>query len=135
MQNKELAKDYIQRSEIRLEAIEVLLKRKSWADVVRECQEVTELTLKALLRSCGIEPPRLHDVSGILSSHSERLPSELKSKLPWMIQLSKHLRRDRELAFYGSEDLTPSAFYSEDDATSVFKDSKELVRLIKPFIV
>jgi len=26
------------------------------------------------------------------------------------------LRRDRELAFYGAEDLVPSEFYAQDDA-------------------
>lgn len=30
--------------------------------------------------------------------------------------MSKELRRDRELAFYGAEDLTPSTFYERADA-------------------
>jgi hypothetical protein len=32
-----------------------------------------------------------------------------------LAEISRHLRRDRELAFYGSDDLTPSEFYKEDD--------------------
>ena len=38
----------------------------SWADGVRESQEVVELALKGLLRVSGIEPPRIHDVSEVL---------------------------------------------------------------------
>ncbi len=30
----------------------------------------------------------------------------------------RSLRRDRELAFYGSEDLTPSDFYTREDAAA-----------------
>jgi HEPN domain-containing protein len=36
------------------------------ADVVGESQEIVELALKGLLRSCGIDPPRIHDVSDVL---------------------------------------------------------------------
>ena len=49
MQNKNLAEDYLKRAAIRLKAVEVLLNYKSYADVVRESQEVVELALKALL--------------------------------------------------------------------------------------
>ena len=47
MQNKNLAEDYLKRAAIRLKAVEVLLNYKSYADVVRESQEVVELALKA----------------------------------------------------------------------------------------
>ena len=106
MQNKELAKDYIKRAEIRLKAIEVLLMHQSYADVVRESQEVVELALKALLRQCGIEPPRIHDVSAILIAEKARIPTK-GAIIERLAKISKSMRRDRELAFYGSEDLTP----------------------------
>ena len=67
MQNKTLAFDHILRASKRLLAVKVLFDEESWADVVRESQEVVELALKALLRSCLIEVPRIHDVSGIIS--------------------------------------------------------------------
>jgi HEPN domain-containing protein len=62
--NDELARDYLRRSEARLKALDVLFREQSWADVVRESQEIVELTLKALLRACGIDPPRVHDLAG-----------------------------------------------------------------------
>ena len=77
MKNQALAADYIRRATIRLRAIDVLFEGESWADVVRESQEVVELALKALLRACGVEAPRIHDVSDVLLAERARLPAAL----------------------------------------------------------
>ena len=66
MHNPDLAADYLRRAGSRLKALAVLMDEESWADVVRESQEVVEICLKALLRSARIEVPRIHDVSGVL---------------------------------------------------------------------
>ena len=116
MKNKGLVKDYIERARIRIGAVEYLYSKNSWADVVRESQEIVELALKALLRECHIEVPRIHDVSGILTQEKEKLPAALHKDLEKICDISRSLRRDRELAYYGSEDLTPSEFYQEKDA-------------------
>ncbi len=132
MQNQDLAKDYIKRAEIRLSAIELLLKLKSYADVVRESQEAIELALKATLRSFGIEFPRIHDVSQILIAEQKRLPKSLDIKK--LAAISKNLRRDREIAFYGSEDLTPSDFYDVSDAEAALEAARYTVESVKPHI-
>jgi hypothetical protein len=134
MQNRDLARDYLRRSEVRLRALTVLYDGGSWADVVRESQEIVELTLKGLLRSCGVSPPRVHDVSDVLLAERERLPRELAGQVARMVSVSRRLRRDRELAFYGAEDLTPSGFYTEDDARAARTDAEELVGLIAPHV-
>ena len=126
MQNRDLAQDYIKRAEIRLKAVELLLTYKSYADVVRESQEIVELALKALLRQSGIEPPRIHDVSAILLAEKQKIAGKLKT-IDRLAKISKAMRRDRELAFYGSEDLTPSQFYAEDDATTAMADARFVV--------
>lgn len=116
MQNKSLAKDYIERARKRLSALAALQKEEAWADVVRESQEVVELALKALLRHHHIEVPRIHDVSGILENEKSRFSADVQKNLTRYMQISRSLRRDRELAFYGSEDLTPQEFYKKEDA-------------------
>ena len=45
MHNSELALDYVKRAEVRLRALDVLYDGESWADVVREAQEIVELAL------------------------------------------------------------------------------------------
>ncbi|KYG64705.1 hypothetical protein AZI86_10870 [Bdellovibrio bacteriovorus] len=132
MQNKGLAKDYAERAQIRLGAVEYLYSKKAWADVVRESQEVVELVLKSLLRHCHIDVPRIHDVSGILQEEKARMPTVLHKDLDKICSISRSLRRDRELAYYGSEDLTPSEFYKEEDATEALKSAKFVVdRVVK----
>ena len=116
LHNRGLATDYVRRATVRLRAIEVLHRAASWADVVRESQEAVELALKGLLRGVGIDPPRLHDVSGVLRGERDRLPESVQDRVDRMAAISRDLRRDRELAFYGAEDLIPSEFYGEEDA-------------------
>jgi HEPN domain-containing protein len=134
MQNKSLAKDYIERAKIRIGAVQYLYSKKSWADVVRESQEIVELALKALLREVHIEVPRIHDVSGILLQEESRLPKEILKDLGRLCEISRSLRRDRELAFYGSDDLTPSEFYQEKDANEAIASAQFVVEKIAQFI-
>jgi len=134
VRNLELARDYVRRAEIRLRALDLFLAAESWADVVRESQEVVELTLKALLRSCGVDPPRIHDVSDILLAERARLPAGLDDKVDELAAISKQLRRDRELAFYGAEDLIPTDFYSRDDATRAMDGARRTVKAVRPHV-
>jgi len=135
MRNPELAQDYVRRAKVRLQALDLFFDAGSWADVVRESQEIVELTLKALLRSCGVDPPRLHDVSDVLMAERERLPEEIGRELEPLIEISRQLRRDRELAFYGAEDLTPSDFYSEEDATRARAGARRVVEAVEPHVL
>jgi len=116
MRNERLADDYLRRAASRILAIDVLLREQSWADVVRESQEVVELVLKALLRIMNVDVPQIHDVSPLLLEHRDRLPPAARAAVEELAGASRSLRRDRELSFYGSEDLTPSEFYQRDDA-------------------
>jgi HEPN domain-containing protein len=124
--NDGLAKDYLKRAGSRLRALEVLMAERSWADVVREAQEIVEITLKGLLRACRIEVPQVHDVSPVLLDNRELLPREIDGQLDELVKISRSLRRDRELAFYGSEDLTPSEFYKEEDAVTALAQARML---------
>lgn len=134
MKNRDLAADYVHRANVRLLALDVLYDAKSWADVVRESQEVVELALKGLLRSAGVEAPRIHDVSDVLLAEGERMPASLQGELGRLAAISRDLRRDRDLAFYGAEDLTPSRFYGEADATRARDGARLVVRLVGPLV-
>jgi len=124
MKNQDLAKDYIERASHRLAAVEVLFARQAWADVVRESQEIVELCLKGLLRLSNVEAPRHHDVSGVLLDSIDQLPKTVQPQAKTLAKISKQMRRDRELSFYGTEDLTPSDFYQKEDAEKAFEDAK-----------
>lgn len=134
MQNRELAADHLRRAAARLRALDVLHEAGSWADVVRESQEVVELALKGLLRACGVEPPRIHDVADVLLAERQRLPQTLHPELDRLATISRALRRDRELAFYGAEDLTPSTFYREADAVTARDSARAVVAAVQPHV-
>ena len=127
MRNRTLAADHVRRAEARLKALDVLYEAESWADVVRESQETVELALKGLLRSAGIDPPRVHDVADVLEAERSRLPAALAGDIDRLAAASRGLRRDRELAFLGAEDLVPSDFYREPDAAEALDDARFVV--------
>ena len=113
MTSPDLARSYLAKAQLRLEVLAFLLERGGYSDVVREAQELVELALKALLRLVGVEPPHHHDVGGLLLEHGGRLPAELRERLPRAAEISKSLRRERELAFYGDIDFIPTEEYTE----------------------
>lgn len=127
MHNGDLAADYIRRSALRLRAIETLHQAQAWADVVRECQEAVELALKGMLRAAGAIPPRVHDVSVALREKAAALPEIAREHVDRLARISRELRRDRELSFYGTEDLVPSDFYTEEDATRALTNARFVV--------
>jgi HEPN domain-containing protein len=127
MTNPKLSRDYLIRSRKRLKAIALLLEEEAFPDVVRESQEVVELLLKAVLRSFGIPVPFSHDVSEVLADNAGRLPAGAQVHVPRWARISRQLRKDRELAFYGSEDVTPSSFYSRADADEAKAMAEEIL--------
>ncbi len=134
MRNRTLAADYVRRAATRLRAIDVLFEAESWADVVRESQEVVELALQGLLRAAGVDPPRVHDVAEVLEAERTRLPAALAGDVDRLAAASRDLRRDRELAFYGAEDLTPSDFYREGDAVEARAAARLVVERVRPHV-
>ena len=135
MRNQTLAVDHVRRAGARLRALDVLYDAESWADVVRESQEVVELALKGLLRAAGVDPPRVHDVADVLGAERGRLPAALAGDIERLAEASRSLRRDRELAFYGAEDLTPSDFYRKADADAARASARLVVGLVRPHVL
>ncbi|MBM3560848.1 MAG: HEPN domain-containing protein [Alphaproteobacteria bacterium] len=135
MRNRDLATDHLRRASARLRALDVLFDAASWADVVRESQEIVELTLKGLLRACGVEPPRIHDVADVMLAERDRLPADLAPHFVRLAAISRALRRNRELAFEGAEDLTPSTFYREADAITARDSARDVVAAVRPHVV
>ena len=134
MHDRNLAQDHVWRADVRLRALDVLFEAGSWADVVCESQEIVELALKGLLRAHGVVPPRIHDVSGVLIAEQDRLPQSVRDRLDELTAISKDLRRDREIAFYGAEDLTPTGFYDRADAERARTAARTTVDSVRPHV-
>lgn len=66
----------------------------------------------------------------MLVTESDHLPPSLRAAVPDLAAVSRSLRRDRELAFYGAEDLTPSGFYARSDAEAARDGARRVVRAV-----
>lgn len=130
MQEK-LAEDYFKRAKIRRKIIFELLKEKDYADVVRESQEIVELVLKGLLILYGIEFPKAHDIGKIINENIDAFPQNIREKAPILSKISKTLRKDRELSFYGTEDIIPLEYYTLEDAEESIAMVDEVLSVIK----
>lgn len=122
MNNRTLAQSYLQKAEVRLKVIDLLVEEKAFSDVIREAQEAVELALKGILRQIGIEPPKLHDVGGLIREYRDKLPAAVAAEAENLAAISKWLRKEREFAFYGDVDFIPTLEYSLDDALKAKRD-------------
>lgn len=128
MTNTSLAQSYLIKARHRLKVLDVLMADGAYSDVVREAQEVVELSLKGMLREVGVEPPKWHDVGQLLQDHSARLPDAVRSALPVLVSASSWLRKEREFSFYGDIDFIPTERYSLDDAERALSAAQSAVR-------
>jgi HEPN domain-containing protein len=136
MNSKALAKEYLERCKKRLKALELLYKERSYADVVREAQEIVELCGKGILRACGIDPPKWHDISDLIIDLAKRYKDfkEFEKDFKKYAKFSKWLRKERELSFYGEIDFLPSEEYKESDAKRAKEAAKFSIELLEKIL-
>jgi len=135
MTNDSLAKSYFTKAEKRLKILDILLNEEDYSDVVREAQEIVELSLKGMLRYVGIEPPKYHDVSSILIEHREKYENISSKEIKRIAKISKQLRKERELAFYGDIDFIPTEEYTLGDAKKAIEGANFVVNLTKRIMI
>ena len=116
MTNANLPLGYLRSATRRLETLPILKDSGGYNDVVREAQEIVELALKAILRWIGKDPPHRHDVGPEIIQYLNHLDNAVHDEARLVAAASKHLRKDRELAFYGADDFVPDESYTPDEA-------------------
>jgi len=135
MTTDELAHDYFRRAKVRRRVLDLLFEAGEYADVVREAQELVELSLKGMLRWAGIDPPRWHDVGAVLESQRERLPDAVRGPvLATLVKASSRLRKEREMAFYGEIDLIPGKSYDREEALSAIASADHVLAALPHFL-
>jgi HEPN domain-containing protein len=125
-----LAADYIRRAHMRVRAVEALIDVGDFADAVRESQESVELAIKAVLKLKDLTYPRAHDVARLLRDPRIVGPLLTAEELARIERISKSLRRDRELSFYGDADVVPLEYYERSDADAALAYLREVLVLV-----
>ncbi len=71
-----------------------------------------------------------------MREHRDRFPEDVRSVLDDLANISKRLRKERELAFYGDLDFIPTEEYSVEDARQAQDEARRVLevagRVIKP---
>ena len=130
MKKDELTSAYLSKSEVRLKALYFYRDQAAYSDVVREAQELVELLLKAVLRAIGVEVPKVHDVGKTLEANQSLLPSLIVTHLHDLKRISKRLRKERELSFYGAEDFVPTQEYDLSDANQAIEEAEFVYNVV-----
>lgn len=131
MTNDDLSSSYLIKAEKRLKILDILMKEEDYSDVVREAQEIVELAQKSILRKLGIDPPKWHDVSDIILANLELIPDEIHQDIKKIINITKWLRGEREISFYGDIDFIPTSEYDIEDARKAIYCAVEWVSICR----
>jgi HEPN domain-containing protein len=129
--NLEMARSHLRQARQILDEAERHRAAGAWHLAVRRSQESVELALKAALRAAAVEVPHVHDVSVFLIDNAERFPEALTSHLERVVSISRRLRGEREVSFYGDEEVgaPPERLYSSPDAEEALRDARFVVGL------
>lgn len=128
MTSNSLAASLIRQARSRILLVETARAAGDHHIAVREAQEVVELALKGLLRSIGIEPSRVHDVSRDLLAARSKLIAVGIAHPDQLANASRRLRKEREVSFYGDVDLFPEETYDESDSQAALDAALLCVR-------
>lgn len=81
----------------------------------------------------GIEPPKWHDVSPILRREKNRFPQWFQEHLDELVSISRSLRKERELAMYGDEELgvPPEELYTRIDGENAIRSAEKVLTLVE----
>jgi HEPN domain-containing protein len=134
MTTDRLARAYLVKARARLKMLTMLLADGDYSDVVREAQEAVELATKGMLRRVGVEPPKWHDVGEILLEQAALFPPAVQAELSRVAAISRALRKERELSFYGDEDFIPTDAYDKAFAEKMAQDAAWVVALAEQVI-
>lgn len=132
-----MARGYLTRARRILTEAETHHGEGAWNMVVRRCQEAVELALKGALRKAGLEVPKIHDVSAVLAKHKSRFEGRIVDQMEQLSSISRTLRQDRELSFYGDEEAGVPAeeLFTQQDAEQALEEAKFVLEVCREFIV
>ena len=136
MTSRKISRDYLEKVEVRLEALRLYLHRGRYDDVVREAQEAVELLVKGALRFVGLDPPRRHDAAPVLLQHLDRFPPVWRAEATAIAETSERLFAERGHAFYGDESdlVPPSELFERAEAEEAVRAVERVLGLYRDLL-
>lgn len=136
MRSLRIAESYLRQARARLEDALDAMQDENHPYAVRLSQECVELSLKAVLKTIGIEYPKVHDVSDIFPEIRDRLPDWFKAEIDFLQESSKLLFKKREPSLYGEEEtlLSPNEVMNRTDAEDATNRAEKTCQLCEKLI-
>ena len=136
MTNHGAAENSLRRARIVLQEAEALSAAGHWNLCVRRSQESVELALKGALAWAGIDVPKVHDVGPMLKANAGRFPAQFAEAIPRLASISRSLRAEREISFYGDPEsgIAPEELYSADDALEALRNARFVIEQCVPLL-
>ena len=131
MTNEEMGQSSLLTAEYSLKQAKAAHADGIWHLAVRRCQESVEMALKATLRLVGLEVPRVHAVGFFLRENKAMFPEWFQPHLDRLAQVSRSLRKDREVSLYGDEALSlpPEKVFSNVDGDEALEEGAVVFEL------
>ena len=131
-----VAKSYLRQARARLEDAKEAFPEANYPYAVRLSQECLELSLKAVLKAVGIDYPKIHDVSDVLTAVRERFPDWFKVEMGFLHESSKILVKKREISLYGGEEalLSPDEAIDKNDAEDALTRAEKTYKLCEKIL-
>jgi len=135
VRNQEIAASMLEQAAQRLTTIKTSTEMGGYAYAVRSAQECVEMSLKAALRTVGIEYPKKHDVSAVLLQVRARFPDWFA--IEEFAEASRELAEKRAPSMYGDDlkMLPASELFTREDAQKAAGQAQKIhdtcVRLLR----
>ena len=87
--------------------------------------------MKTLLLWVGVDVQKVHDVGRHLAQYRDLFTDNIRNHMADIQKISRELRKDRELAFYGMNDWIPLNEYTQEDAQDAIERVEYIFHLVK----
>lgn len=133
MITRKMAENYLSDAKSILGEAKAARRRKLHHRAIRLSQESFELSLKAILRSVGIEYPKEHEVSDAIGANMAKFPDWFQSQVAYLEEASAWLSERRGPSMYGDEisGKPASHLFNNEDSRKALEFAKEAQRSCK----
>lgn len=108
--------------------------RGDWPDVVRECREAIDFSLKGLLYAMGVDIPKFQDLGDLLLKNKSQMPAGLSVDWDKVLRIASALKESPGSPIVGGSDFMTfgesfdqsSAAPTEEEAASLLEDVRYL---------
>jgi len=134
--NKRMAENYVSDAKSILVEAKAARRRKHHHRAIRLSQESFELSLKAILRSIGVEYPKEHEVSDAIEENVAKFPDWFQSKVTYLEDASVWLSERRGPSMYGDEiaGKPASKLFTSEDSRKALEYADKALKFAKKLL-